>query len=100
MDQVMAGLLEYGLAGIVIVGLVVYIRYSLQRQDAIELRHAAERKEWLLEQGKASEQWRSTTSMQFDKLIEAQVRSTEGMERNTSMIADLRGLLSSIDKRI
>lgn len=100
MEELIRALLDYGLAGIGIIGLSFYIRYSLKEQEKTAERHSVERNEWKLTQDKQNSEWLKTARVQFDKLIEVSTKSNELVDRNTQVVAEFRGVMSSIDKRV
>jgi len=73
-------LLNYGLPGIVIGGMSIFIMYK-------EKTHRDERNEW-----------RAQASKQFDRIIEVSEKTNEAHNRNTAVLNELKGIIKTIKK--
>ena len=83
MEEGVKFLLEhYGLVGLIIVGLGIFIVYQLRQ-------HRGERDEW-----------REQSKEQHTEIVHLSVKSNETIKDNTVAVQSIKTLVESIDKRI
>jgi len=83
MEESIKFLLEhYGLIGLIIVGLGVFVVYQLRQ-------HSTERSEW-----------REQAQEQHTEIVHLNIKSNETIKDNTVAVQSIKTLVESIDKRI
>lgn len=87
MSEILKLAAEGGVAISALAALIFYVRYSMIRQEKAENKYTEERTSISKAHSSEREDWRQTSQMQFDKMVEVATN-------NTTVMAELRGILT------